>query len=220
MAATWQEPLLKGGYIGRYQLLSEGPEDGDENWILKGNKRRRRSTGGTFNKSSKESQNMPEKMSTHEFKAMSTDEKLVKLFELMTTTNAMNARVISLENNAQNINKHVSSNTNRLKLLEYKGIDFEARNRCNNLVFRGIAETSVDDGEESARLIINFLRDHLQLYTDIVIQRAHRLGQRRRNPRGRTGPLTPRPIIVCFRDYKDVEMIIGAANKLKIRHMV
>ena len=215
MAATWQEPLLKGGYSGRYQIFNEGPEDGDEDWILKDNKRRRRSTGGTFNKNSKDSQNMPEKMSTHEFKAMSTDEKLVKLFELMTTTNAMNARVISLENNVQNINKHVSTNSDRLKLLEYKSIDSEARNRRNNLVFRGIAETSIDDGEESERLIVNFLRDHLQLYTDIVIQRAHRLGQRRRNYRGRTGPPTPRPIIVCFRDYKDVEMIIGAANKLK-----
>ena len=215
MAATWQEPLLKGGYSGRYQIFNEGPEDGDEDWILKDNKRRRRSTGGTFNKNSKDSQNMPEKMSTHEFKAMSTDEKLVKLFELMTTTNAMNARVISLENNVQNINKYVSTNSDRLKLLEYKSIDSEARNRRNNLVFRGIAETSIDDGEESERLIVNFLRDHLQLYTDIVIQRAHRLGQRRRNYRGRTGPQTPRPIIVCFRDYKDVEMIIGAANKLK-----
>ena len=75
MAATWQEPLLKGGYSGRYQIFNEGPEDGDEDWILKDNKRRRRSTGGTFNKNSKDSQNMPEKMSTHEFKAMSTDEK-------------------------------------------------------------------------------------------------------------------------------------------------
>ena len=163
---------------------------------------------------------MPEKMSTHEFKAMSTDEKLVKLFELMTTTNAMNARVISLENNVQNINKHVSTNSDRLKLLEYKSIDSEARNRRNNLVFLGIAETSIDDGEESERLIVYFLRDHLQLYTDIVIQRAHRLGQQRRNYWGRTGTQTPRPIIVCFRDYKDVEMIIGAANKLKIHHMV
>ena len=80
---------------------------------------------------------MPEKMPTHEFKAMSTDEKLVKLFELMTTTNAMNARVISLENNVQKVNRHVSSNTDRLKLLEYKSIDSEARNRRNNLVFRG-----------------------------------------------------------------------------------
>ena len=91
MAATWQEPLMKGGYSGRYQIFSEGPEDGDEDWILKDNKRRRRSTGGTFNKSSKESQNMPQNISTYEFKAMSTDEKLVKLFQLMTTTNAMNA---------------------------------------------------------------------------------------------------------------------------------
>ena len=32
-------------------------------------------------------------------------------------------------------------------------------------MFRGIAETSIDDGEESERLIVNFLRDHLQLYT-------------------------------------------------------
>ena len=133
----------------------------------------------------------------------------------MATTNAMNVRVISLENNAQNINKHVSSNSDRLKLLEYKSIDSEARNRRNNLVFRGIAETSLDDGEESVMLILNFLRDYLQLSTDIVIQRAHRLGQRRRNHLGRAGPLTPRPIIVCFRDYKDVGMIIGAANKLK-----
>ena len=38
MAATWQEQLLKGGYSGRYQICNEGPEDGDEDWILKDNK--------------------------------------------------------------------------------------------------------------------------------------------------------------------------------------
>ena len=48
-----------------------------------------------------------------------------------------------------------------------------------------------------------------------MIKRAHRLGHGRGNHWSRTGPLTPRPIIVCFKDYKDVEMIIGAANKLK-----
>ena len=28
MAATWQEPLLKGGYSGRYQIFNEGSQGG------------------------------------------------------------------------------------------------------------------------------------------------------------------------------------------------
>ena len=95
--------------------------------------------------------------------------------------------------------------------------DAEARSRRNNLIFRGIAETPGDD-DLCAGLVKELIRKELHLDINPYIQRAHRLG----NPiaRGRIGRRwaanrpTPRPIIVCFRDYEDVESIIGNAYKL------
>ena len=107
---------------------------------------------------------------------------------------------------------------NRLKLLEYKSIDSKARNRRNNLIFRGIPETNENENCES--IIHNFVRDRLGLDIIPVIQRAHRLGNPRRQRRFMRGNIRdqsqpPRPIISCFRDYGDIEVILGNATKLK-----
>ena len=69
-------------------------------------------------------------------------------------------------------------------------------------------------------IIRNFLSDKLKLDpTPIHIQRAHRLGkpvpQNRRWAKVTAGQRGPRPIIVCFRDYNDVELIMSNANKLR-----
>lgn len=213
------DPPRKGGYSGRFDILSrETADDDDGEWIVQDNKRRRRSTGGTFNSKSLKELNIGQAITKAEFKAMSTDDKLVTLFELMSSLGTIDARMTTVENNVHNINKHVSSHTNRLKLLEYKSIDSEARNRRNNLIFRGISETN--ENEDCETIIHGFLRDRLGLDFIPVIQRAHRLG----NPRGRRrfmrGSIRgqsqpPRPIIACFRDYGDIEVILGNATKLK-----
>lgn len=57
----------------------------------------------------------------------------------------------------------------------------------------------------------------LGLFIDPSIQRANRQGNpdtRRRYFRRRNKNLIPRPVIVCFRDYADVEAIVANAYKL------
>lgn len=94
----------------------------------------------------------------------------------------------------------------RIKTLEYRSIDAEARSRRNNLIFRGIPEILLS--EDCVSLIHGFLKDNLDIEsTQISIQRAHRLGIRTREK--------SRPIIVCFRDSQNVELILSNAYKLK-----
>ena len=168
----------RGGYSGRYSVLSD-EASGDE-WTVKEGKRRRRSTGGRYKDSYNESpaQTVPfcSQITKEEFIAMSGDEKLVALFELGLRASSMNARVTTAENNISHINKQMSFNENRLKLLEYKSIDAEARSRRNNLIFRGVGESLNPDSEDCEEKIREILRNDLRLDYDPVIQRAHRLG--------------------------------------------
>ena len=152
-------------------------------------------------------------------------EELVTLFELMSGVGSMNARVTTAENNISDINNQMSVNENRLKLLEYKSIDAEARSRRNNLIFRGLSESPDPQSENCEERIQEILRSDLGLEFDPVVQRAHRMGpiKRRRfrivgqraNVGQRQDPPPPRPIIVCFRDYKDVLVILENAHKLR-----
>ena len=65
------------------------------------------------------------------------------------------------------------------------------------------------------------IRDHLikrlGMNQHICIQRAHRLDSinPQRRSRGSGVSTQPRPIIVTFRDYEDVELILDNAKKLK-----
>ena len=210
--------LQAGGYSGRFQLLSDEAADGEQ-WITHKGKRRRRSTGGTgsFNP------NMPglntdsvPRLTEREFKELPTDDKLVTLFNLMTNVNTFDTRMNSVEKNVKGMCGVLDAHEAKIRLLEYRSIDAEARSRRNNLIFRGIAETPGDD-DMCAGIIKGFIRKELSLELDPCIQRAHRLGNpnaRKRFSRRPAQRPTPRPIIVCFRDYADVETIIGNAYKL------
>ena len=74
----------------------------------------------------------------------------------------------------------------RLKLLEYKSIDQEARSRRNNLIFRGHPEVRYNDDCEA--IIHSFLQRHLDIDPNLIrIQRAHRLCDLKYRPWGRAG---------------------------------
>ena len=109
---------------------------------------------------------------------------------------------------------HVAHNE-RIISLEYKSIDMEARSRRNYLIFRGHPETVGND--DCNQIVRRFLADWLELNPDMCIQRAHRLGNVARTRRGRGGrtSVQPRLIIVNFRDYEDVEIILENTKKLK-----
>ena len=103
----------------------------------------------------------------------------------------------------------------RIKLLEYKSIDIEARNRRHNLIFRGIKENPFIK-EDCTLVVHKFVGEHLKVEFEPYIQRAHRLGNLQRGRRNRQAGQQqfPRPIIACFRDYQDVEAILANAYKL------
>ena len=151
---------------------------------------------------------------------MSTDDKLVFLFEIMSQHGSVTTRVGELEEYIETILAHDSTVTDKcLKLLEYKienkSIDQEARSRQNNLIFRGHPEVPYNDDCEI--IIRNFLQRHLDIEPNpIRIQRTHRLGDLKHRPweRARDQRNAPRPIIVGYTEYKDVELIMANARKL------
>ena len=114
--------------------------------------------------------------------------------------------------NIDNIEKRVDVHEKKLRMLSYKSVNIEARSRRNNLIFRGITE---NNSRQCEGLILSFLADEMRIDTaGIVIDRAHRLGPiTRTHVMNRSDP--KRPIIVRFRDYRDIDHILDNAYRLK-----
>ena len=112
--------------------------------------------------------------------------------------------VLDLKQRVTTVERVIRSNTDRLKLLEYRSIDLEARIRRKNILFKGIPESRQENCFAEVREVI---QRHLNIGRDMYLERAHRLG---RFDRTKT-----RPIIVAFRDFCDVEDIIASASNLR-----
>ena len=153
-------------------------------------------------------------MDKAQFKTLSMDDKLVTMFETMTEKfGSMHGRMQTVETEVRGLNSKYEVHDSRIKLIEYKSIDLEARSRRNNLIFRGHPENVEND--DCTSIIRRFLDTKLNIDPNVCIQRAHRLGAiNRRGGRGR-GRTQPRPIIVNFRDYEVVELIFDNAHRLR-----
>lgn len=204
-----------------FEVLSDLPQDDDcINFVDEGvgvdadgftlvRKRQRVNTGGRENcigenfiyngEADFESMSTDEKLSTIFATLMCAQSKLTKVEEKVDSINRLNGRV-------QRVETVICSQNDRLKLLEYKSIDSEARSRRNNLVFRGLNESR---DEDCRRLMCKFLEEKLGFDELPGIERAHRLGKFNRQNRG------PRPVIVAFSFYRDTEDIISSARSLK-----
>lgn len=165
------------------------------------NRRKRHSTGGTYA--------TPSLMVTKgSFKKMSTDDKLVTLFDMMTGVTALADKMSKPESDIKAVKNVNDEQDERIKRLEYKAIDHEARNRRNNLVIRGIPEILKEENCEA--LFLSFIKENLGITDHVpVVQRAHRV------PPGSNYRGKARPIVVFLRDYKDVELVLSQAYKLK-----
>ncbi|MEW8547543.1 MAG: hypothetical protein AB2693_28890 [Candidatus Thiodiazotropha sp.] len=173
----------------------------DRNNVRQDKKRQRISTGGTS------VDDFPDEYDN--FVNMSTDEKLVAMFMKISTTEAKVARMYqeTLNERLHCVEGVMKTHENRIKLLEYRSIDNEARSRRRNLLFKGICEYGM--GENCFELVRDFIADKLSITDDMYLERAHRLG------RFKPGSAKPRPIIVAFRDYYDTELILQVAPELK-----
>ena len=210
-----------------FEVLSSMPQDGDAESFFSGartgfdddgftliRKRQRRSTGGTSNDPlltyNPDLDPDPNIMSN--FEEMGTDDKLSAIFSTLTCNQN---RIKHIEQNVrklagfngrlERVETVLHSYNDRLRLLEYKSIDLEARSRRNNLLFKGFPETR---DENCRRTVLDFLEAKLRMEELPSIERVHRLG-RYNSEKG------PRPIIVAFSFYKDTEDILSLAHMLK-----
>lgn len=200
----------KGKYIPRADRAPNVDISYDRDSDI-GRKRQRRSTGGTSGPSTPLDFSTGQLMSLEQFKMMGSDDKLDTIFSSLLTIN-------SAQSQLNHINKSVMSNTlklhktlDRVKVLEYRSIDQEARSRRLNLLFRGIPEYI---GENCVTVLQTFIVDKLKLTDDICIQRAHRIGRKQYNIGRRGFNASQRPIIVAFRDNKDIDLILSKCKEL------
>ena len=147
-----------------------------------------------------------------DYQTISTEEKL----NLILSKVSLNERrfrqlehmldgVVSQEKHISKLNTVVSSHEDRIRLLEYKSIDIEARSRRNNLLFYGLREVR---GEDCKNIISQFVSDRFEIViSENAINKSHRVGRYSINK--------TRPIIVAFQDYSQVERIIKSAHMLR-----
>ena len=138
-----------------------------------------------------------------------------KLNIILSKLNVNEARFNNLEQKFDKIckqQKHISkldsvvlSYEERIKMLEYKSIDLEARSRRNNLLFHGLMEAR---NEDCRALVCQFIGDQFDIIVDeLEVSRAHRIGRYNRN--------RPRPIIAVFQQYTLTESIIKKGSMLR-----
>ena len=183
--------------------------DIDSDGFIKVRKRQRVNTGGDDKDIASSAAQFQDADFDSDFENKDTDEKLTQMFSVLRcnqkkieqkvdSINKLNGRI-------QRVETIVNSYNDRLKLLEFKSIDIEARSRRNNQLFRRIPESR---DEDCKRVVLNILEDKLGVDELPVIEHAHRLGRFNRL-RG------PRPIIVAFTFFSDTEDIISMARSLR-----
>ena len=145
----------------------------------------------------------------NDFMRLTMDQKLAAMFTKISATEVKVNSIYKekLSRRVQKVENVISAHEQRIKLLEYRSIDSEARSRRRNLLFKGIAEYG--QVENCFDIVRDFIADRLHIYDDMYLERAHRLGGLKPNQ------TKPRPIIVAFRDYYDTELILQAVDQLK-----
>lgn len=150
-------------------------------------------------------------MSSAEYSDLSMNDKLLVMYnkidaqcDFMSKIDSKIDLCLQLHNKVDAIDSKLSEQDARLSLLEYKSIDQEARSRRKKLVFYGFAE---EQFENCSLKIKSFLAEKLEITQPIAMDRAHRIGRFRRG--GNRG------IVVAFKDFLDLQLILSRAYKLK-----
>lgn len=163
--------------------------------------------------------NVAHRVSRDDFRNSSIDTKLLHMFddlrfirhEQVNNSLAINKFQYQIETYNERLNQVIqvtNIQSDIIKSMAYKSIDSEARDRRDNLLFRGFVENY---GENCTEIIRTFLHNRLYINSSsMYIARAHRTGRRVPNKTYQN-----RPIIVKFRDFGDIEMIMTRVRMLK-----
>ena len=176
----------------------------------KQSKRQRISTGGQSGQTQPEPHEFEDIFET-DLQGMSMDEKVTLLLSKASVNesrvsaiqNKLDA-VLNIRSRVTTVENVIRSQNDRLKFLEYRSIDLEARSRRKNILFKGIIEQRRENCFTEVRTLIH---EDLRIDRDMCLERAHRLG---RFDRSKTWP-----IIVAFRDFCDTQEILHASSNLR-----
>ncbi|KAH3730682.1 hypothetical protein DPMN_143948 [Dreissena polymorpha] len=150
-----------------------------------------------------------------QFEHMDMEHKLNCLFDMISTNYDMNYKLDCLNNSFYH-SKAINDVTEaRLRLLEYKSLDIEARSLRNNLIFNGFPECV--GTEECTQTILEFLTSKLNMTLGLhSIVEARRIG--RRIVARAQGTTRGRAILVTLSDPRYVNDIMDSAKLLKNTH--
>ena len=96
--------------------------------------------------------------------------------------------------------------------LEKTVVDLQCRSMRDNLVFTGIDEVELDEGEDYENVektLVTFLQNEMDIYQPIGFHRVHRIGP---IDSSLTTP-RPRPIVAKFERFKDREFVRSKASQ-------
>ena len=114
------------------------------------------------------------------------------------------AAVKKMEGSLKSLEDQMKPCTDGMNTLKKKLSDLESRSMRNNLIFYGIEERTSEDCE---MIVKTFIKDKLSIDSDMLLDRAHRLGNNLNSSK-------PRPVIARFHYYKDRETVRTKAYEL------
>ena len=192
------------GYNGKFAPISEDYQKQER-------KRQRRNSSTTSTPKSPHpvENNVENNVSKNSFVKMGMEDKMNCLFDIMVRFGSMNDKIDSITKHMYYSGAVNDVTESRLRLLEYKSIEMEARQLRGNLLFTGIAESVAT--ENCSDLVYDIINNNLQIDTSSMkITKAFRIGKRQSN-----NNIRPRSILVTFLDPTITDVIMDNAKSLK-----
>lgn len=196
-------------FDSRWEGQAEGQvERGDKNETnRRKNKRKRHSTGS---------------VDINNFQSLKKDEQLSAIFSKLLNIEQSQHELHGLESAVNNntervrvVETQIDTNMRQIKMMTYRQIDTETKNKQNNLIFRGVKDVRNENVYET---IENLFRTLLAIEpSDVTVMQIYRLGSFQKAVANATrfNDTPRRPILVQFQYSVEVESVMARVSRLR-----
>ena len=150
----------------------------------------------------------------------SVDEMKQSLHYSQKDINDVKTKIEKIEEKTKNVDKSIANSQMYIKDLYNKQEYLENQSRHNNVKVLGIPEKNEKDQIETWDECEEKVKEEkLGIKTELIIERAHRVGRKRPHPRnlenGSKITSKPRPIVAQFAFWKQKDQVVQAARESK-----
>ena len=132
-------------------------------------------------------------------------------------------KIEKIEEKTKNVDKSIANSQMDIEDLYSEQEYLENQSRHNNVKVLGIPEKNEKDGieawDECEEKVKEEIKAKLGIKTELIIERAHRVGRKRPHPRhlenGSKITSKPRPIVARFAFWKQKDQVVRAARESK-----